>query len=130
MKQQGNDEGRFTDHAHGLGTVTKEMVNQRAGEIALINGRSKHNILDSDWQQAYRELTGQEGLNPSPTPAEELTEDKRWAPTVESELHRAPTIQAPDEQTFAEKLVEEGIEEAEHEQMTEATKESLKRDQL
>jgi hypothetical protein len=130
MKQERYEEGRFTDHAHGLGTVTKDMVHKRAGEIALINGRSKHNILDSDWQQAYRELTGQEGLNPTPTAAEELTEDKRWAPTVESELQRAPTVPAPDEQTFAEKLVEEGIEEAEHEQMTEATKESLKRDKL
>ena len=35
---------------------------------------------------------------------------------------------APDEQTFAEKLVEEGVEDAEQDQMVKATEASLKRD--
>ena len=103
-------------------------MRKRAGEIAMINGRSKHNILDSDYAEAKRELTGEERLVPPATPAEELPEEKRWQPNAESEMHRAPTVPAPDEQTFAEKLVEEGVEEAEHDQATRATEESLRRD--
>jgi hypothetical protein len=130
MKQDRNKEGRFTEHGHGLGTVTEEMVRKRAGEIAMIKGRSRHNILDSDYDEAKRELTGEERLVPPATPAEELPEDKRWQPNAESEMHRAPTVPAPDEQTFAEELVEEGVEDAEHDQAAEATKESLKKDRL
>jgi Mg-chelatase subunit ChlI len=128
MKENRIDEGRFSEHAHGLGTVTEAMVRQRARELAVINGRSEHNVLDSDLAQAHRELTGEERLEPLPTPAEELPEDSRWIPVPESTGHQAPTVPASDEQTFAEKLVEEGVEDAEQDQMVRATKESLRRD--
>jgi hypothetical protein len=129
MKENRIEEGRFTEHAHGLGTVTQKMVWQRAREIALINGRSENNILEADLEQARRELTGRERLNPQATPAEEIPEERRWEEVPESTGQQAPTVAAPDEQTFAEKLVEEGVEEAEHDQMVEATRASLKREQ-
>ena len=128
MKENRIEEGRFTEHARGLGTVTEAMVRQRAEELAIINGRSKHNILSSDLEQARRELTGEERLMPEPTAAEQLPEQDRWEEVPESTGDRVASVPAPDEQTFAEKLVEEGVEEAEHEQMVEATKESLRRE--
>ncbi|HYG34768.1 MAG TPA: hypothetical protein VEC99_08295, partial [Clostridia bacterium] len=116
MKQNRYEEGRFTEHGRGLGTVTEEMVRKRASELALINGRSEHNILDSDLDQAYRELTGAERLVPESSPAEEIPEDARWEGVAGSTGNQAQTVPAPDEQTFAEKLVEEGVEDAEQDQ--------------
>ena len=95
----------------------KKMVQERAREIAKINGRRDHQVLDSDLEEARRELTGEEILEATPTAAENLTEDERWEEVAESKMKRAETVPAPDEQTFAEKLVEEGVGEAEHDQM-------------
>jgi hypothetical protein len=39
-------------------------------------------------------------------------------------------VTAPDEQTVAERLVEEGVAEAEHEQQVEAAKEARRQDEL
>ncbi|MEY2466877.1 MAG: hypothetical protein QOD03_1398, partial [Verrucomicrobiota bacterium] len=86
--------------------------------------------LEADREQAQRELTGKEHLNPTPTAAETLTEDERWEEVPESEGHQAETVPSPDEQTVAEKLVEEGVQDAEHDQELEATRESLKRDKI
>lgn len=127
MKENKSNEGRFSLKGKGLGTVTEAMVRKRAGELALVNGRSRHEILDSDLEQARRELTGEETLVPERTPAESLPEESREA-VPESTAHRAPTIRPPDEQEFAEELVDEGVEDAEQDQMVRATEESLKRE--
>jgi hypothetical protein len=128
MREENNNEGRFSENGRGLGTVTEEMVQQRAAELALINGRPPGQILDSDIDEARRELTGRETLVPTPPPAEELTEDQRWQPVAESTGNKAPTMPAPDEQTFAEELVEEGVEDAEQDRMVQGTRESQHRD--
>ncbi len=122
------DEGRISDRGEGLGTVTQEMVMKRAREIAVINGRSMHQVLDSDVNEARAELTG-EDMDPQPTRAESLTEDERWDPVPGSEGHEAPTVPASDEQTVAEKLYDEGVADAELDQEIEATRESLKEDE-
>jgi len=127
MKRNRIDEGRLSEKGAGLGTVTREMVLKRAREIAEINGRA--HVIDADFQQAHRELTGEELLEPRSTAAEQLPEDKRWTEVPEDEGRKIPEVPASDEQTFAEKLVEEGVEEAEHDQMTRATREAARRDQ-
>jgi hypothetical protein len=128
MKRDRIEEGRFTEHGRGLGTVTPEMVRRRAGELAVINGRSENNILDSDLDEAYRELTGAERLVPETPPSEELPEEARWEPVAGTTGEKVEAVPAPDEQTFAEKLVEEGVEDAEQDQMLRATRESLRRE--
>jgi len=128
MKQNRIEEGRFTEGGRGLGTVTEEMIQHRAREIAVINGRSQHTVLESDVDEARRELLGEERLTPNPTAAETLPEEDRWESTPVNEGQKAETVSAPDEQTFAEKLVEEGVADAEHDQSLQATKESLRRE--
>jgi hypothetical protein len=130
MNEDRKKEGRFTQHGHGLGTVTEEMVRQRAAELALVNGRIPGQIFDSDLIEARRELTGAETLVPEPTPEEELTEEQRWQPVPESTGTKAPSTVAADEQTFAEELVEEGLEDAEQDSMVEGTRQSQRRDRL
>ena len=128
MKQNQNEQGRLSDHGKGLGTVTKDMVMDRAREIAVINGRSSKNILDSDVDEAQRELEGEDEMKPSPTAAESVPEDQRWDPVPGSEGTQAPIFPAPDEQSVAEKLYDEGVADAEHDQEIEATRNAARRD--
>jgi len=129
MKERSTQRGRISDRGRGLGLVTEEMVRRRAREIAVINGRNENHVLDSDLTQARRELTGEERLVPTPTEAELLPEEERWDPVPGTPGKTgAPAVPAPDEQTVAEELVEEGVEDAEHDQMLRATRQRRKRD--
>ena len=128
MKENSKQPGRFTQHGHGLGTVTEQMVRERAAELALINGRPPGQILDSDLSEARRELTGQETVVPEPTPAENLTEEQRWQPIPDNAGQKTPSVEAPDEQTFAEELVEEGLEDAEEDSMVQGTRRNQHKD--
>ena len=123
-----SDQGRFTEHGHGLGTVTEEMVQSRAAELALIAGRPEGVVLDLDYREARRELTGRQGLV-STTREEQLPEESRWQEVPASEGRKYPAMPASDEQMFAEELVEEGMEDAEQELMNEATREGAKNDE-
>jgi hypothetical protein len=128
MREKSKKEGRFSQHGRGLGTVTEEMVRERAAQLALINGRPPGQILDSDLMEARQELTGEERLVPNPTPAEQLTEDERWEAVPEDSGRQVPAMPASDEQTFAEKLVEEGVEDAEQDSMVKGTRQNQQRD--
>ena len=124
MKRNQIDEGRISDHSRGLGTVTQEMVLARAREIALINGRSPHHLSPADVAEAKKEMTGEDDYGSA---EERLPTSERWDPNHGSEGHSGPMVPAHDEQTDAERLYEEGIAEAEHDQMVEGTRESLRR---
>lgn len=124
-KRNQNSDGNVEEHARGLGTVTPEMVSARAREIALINRRTNDKPTPEDWQEAKRELT--EGRS-AHDPAEDVPVSKRWDPVPGSPPRQAEVVPADDEQTMAESLVESGVEEAEHEQMVEGTRESVRRD--
>jgi hypothetical protein len=47
------------ENAAGIGTVTPEMVEARARELAAINGHPSSEPSEADYQQAKRELTGE-----------------------------------------------------------------------
>ena len=125
-KRSLTSDGKYIDHAHGLGTVTPEMVSKRAHEIAEINRRTANKPTPGDWEEARRELTSARGLGNDPL--EEIPVDKRWDPVPGTRGTKADNMGAEDEQTLAETLVHEGVEEAEHEQMVEGTRESVKKD--
>src|ERR1043166_8263067 len=127
MRQNPVEKGKLSRRGRGVGTVTKGMVRKRARALASNSGRSRREVLQSDVEQARRELTGQEVLNPEPTPAERLPEDARWEVVPESTGEQAATVSPPDEQTVAERLVEEGVAEAEQDQMTKAARAERKR---
>jgi hypothetical protein len=59
-----------------------------------------------------RLLEGDERLGSEPTNADSLAEGERWGVAPQSIGHEAETITTPDEQTFAEKLVDEGVADA------------------
>ncbi len=49
----------FNENFTGLGTVTWDMVHARAGELAVLDGRSLKGTTMSDLAQAKRELMGE-----------------------------------------------------------------------
>src|SRR5205809_762895 len=128
MKRNLDEEGKIVEHSKGIGTVNRGMVQTRARELALINGRSPNQVSQSDWEQAKRELLGEEGLVPTETPAELLPEAERWDPTPVSTGHKVGEESARDEQSDAERLFEQGLAEAEHDRMVQGTQEGLRRD--
>jgi len=104
--------GKIEVHAEGIGTITYDMVSERARELALMDGRREFNEADLD--RAYAELLG----NPDETPAEtgpELEEVTEWDESPGSNGKRVAGVRPEDEMTPAELLVHDGIEEAEHE---------------
>ena len=128
MRKDDIENGRLNEHSHGMGIATRQTVIKRAREIAFISGRSPDQILQSDFDQAKRELTGrgevvEDQESPRRRSHAELRETVRG-----SRGRQAKTIAAHDEQTDVERLVDEGVAEAEHDQMVEGTRESLKRD--
>lgn len=133
MKTNPLKDGVLTEHFAGLGTVTRKMVRKRAVELAVINGRSAHNVSQTDWEQAKRELTGEPAADPIDTVLAAVPESERWTPVSDSSGHKVPAAPSEDEdeegRSDSERLVEEGIAEAEHDQMLEAARVASEKDQ-
>jgi hypothetical protein len=132
MKTNPLKEGALTENSAGLGTVTREMVKKRAVELAAIDGRPAHDMSDSDWQQAKRELTGGSDADPKELILESAPESERWDPVPGSTGHKVPVAPSEDEdeegRSDNEKLVEEGVAEAGLDQSLQATRQAAKKD--
>ena len=116
----------------GLGTVTRRMVRERAAELAVINGRSAKEVSKSDWEQAKRELTGEPDANLKEVILESAPESERWDPVPGSTGNKATVTASEDEddegRSDNERLVDEGIAGAEHDQSRQANREAAKKD--
>jgi hypothetical protein len=116
----------------GVGTVTRKMVRERATELALINGRSGHEVSAADWAQAKRELTGEPDMDPKEALLEAAPESERWDPLPGSTGHIIPVAsidgEDDDGRSLGEKLVDEGVQEAEQDQMLQAARANEKKD--
>ena len=132
MKTNPLKEGALTENSAGLGTVTRKMVRERAVELAVINGRSAQDVSKSDWEQAKRELTGDSDPDPNEAVLESAPESERWDPVPGSTGHKVPVAPSDDEddegRSDSERLVDEGIAGAEHDQTRQATREAAKKD--
>ena len=118
----------MTENSAGIGTVTRDMVRVRATELAAIDGRSPKDTTMTDFAQAKRELTGEPDLDTKETVLESAPESERWDPLPGLTGHKIPVAASEDEddegRSDNERLVEEGIAGAEHDQMRQT---SLKR---
>jgi len=126
MKTDPSQEAALIINSTGIGTVTRKMVRQRATELALINGRSAHEVSATDWQQAKRELTGEPDIDPKEDVLESAPESERWDPLPGSTGHIVPVTsidgEDDDGRSMGEKLINEGVQEAEHDQMLQAAR--------
>jgi len=132
MKKNPLKEGLLTENSAGLGTVTRKMVKERAVELAVINGRSAQDVSEADWEQAKRDLTGEPDTDRKEAILESAPESERWDPVPGSTGRKVPEAPGDDEddegRSDNERLVEEGIESAEHDQMRQASLEQAARE--
>ena len=116
----------LTENAVGIGTVTPEMVRARAAELAIINGRSEQEPSKNDWDEAKRELTGDQEIDPRDALLASAPESERWDPLPGSVGIKTPKSSSEDEdedgRSDSALLVEEGVAEAEHDQMLQAAR--------
>ena len=119
-------EGALTENSAGIGTVTPEMVRQRAAELAAIDGRAEQGVSASECEEARRELTGDLETDPEEAALESAPEAERWDPVPGSTGRKALSAPSEDEdeegRSDNERLVEEGVAEAEHDQRVQAAR--------
>jgi hypothetical protein len=120
MRKNPLNQGIIMENAAGVGSVTPAMVEARARELALINGHGS-TPNEADWQEAKRELTGEEEIDPQKKNLESLPESENWDPLPGSTGRQATDSLGEDEdaegRSEAAQMYEEGINEAEHDQM-------------
>ena len=133
MKTDPSKEAALIINSTGNGTVTRKMVRERATELALINGRSVQDVSVADWEQAKRELTGGTEIDPKEALLEAAPEMERWDPLPGSTGHIIPVAsidgEDDDGRSMGERLIDEGVQEAEHDQMLQAARANEKKDQ-
>ena len=126
MSESHLNPGLISKNFAGLGQVSRKQLHQRAVELAIINGRTAHDITVSDRAQARRELSGAAGPDPRTAILEAAPEAERWDPVPGSAGRQAPESPDPEENDEGEnesaQLVEDGVREAEHDQMLQAAR--------
>jgi len=109
MKHNPLKQGILTEHSAGVGTVSRKMVRE----------------------QAKRELTGEPDTDPQEAILESAPQSERWDPVPGSSGRKIPVTPSADEddegRSDNELLVEQGIAEAEHDQMLKASNAATKR---
>jgi len=134
MEKNPLNKGVLTENFIGIGPVSRAMVQARARELALIAGRLPPHVAQVDYEQAKRELTGEPVIDPRESILESIPESERWDPVPGSAGHQAPESPSEDEddegRSESEQLAEEGVGEAEHDQMLQAARAAAKNDGL
>ena len=131
MEKNPLNKGAFSENAHEIGAVTLDMIDARAGELSLIAGRMPRRPTGDDFRQARRELAGGPERDPHEALLESLPESERWNPVPGSTGHQAPESASEDEdedgRNESEQLVDEGVKEAGHNQMLQASRAEIRR---
>lgn len=117
--------GKISNHGNGLGVPSPDMIEKRAREIAMIDERDPNKFTEGDWEQAHRELTGEHSENAPEENQQTAEVVEEWDMVAADSGHRVPREGLEEEESVGEELVEEGLEEATHDQMVEARREEL-----
>jgi hypothetical protein len=104
----------------GAGAPDEQTLRRRAHELARIDGRTEPN--ERDFAEAAEELRTTGSIMEAPE-AGELENLTAWDTPLDASGHQSPEAGPDDESTLGEKLVEEGIEEADHDRRVSASDE-------
>jgi hypothetical protein len=132
MKTNPLKDGALTENSAGVGTVTRQMVRTRAAELAVMDGLLSSAATKTHFAQAKRELTGEPDMDPKDAVLESAPESERWDPVPGStggKVRVAPSEDEDEEgRSDNERLVEEGMAEAELDHDLQAVKAAAKQD--
>ena len=106
MKRNPLNKGIIMENAAGIGTVTSEMVEARARELAAINGRPSSEPSEADYQHAKRELTGEAEMDPQEESSESVPDSDGWDPVPGSTGRQAADSLGEDDDFFHERARE------------------------
>jgi hypothetical protein len=124
METNPNTKGVISNNFSGIGAVSRDLIDKRAAELALLAGRPGREATEADFEQAERELSGGSDLDADEEILEALPESERWDPFPGSPGQQAPEVANEDEdgegRSETTQLVEGGVREAEHDKMVQA----------
>ena len=106
---------KIIQHSEGLGAPSADTVRKRARELAVIDGRAEFN--EGDWVQAKRELHGGHESNDTNGEMEMACMVSEHDMVAGSLGHHVENMGVDDQNSMAEELIAEGMDEAVHEQM-------------
>jgi hypothetical protein len=106
---------KIIQHSEGLGAPSADTVRKRARELAVIDGRAEFN--EGDWAQAKRELHGGHESNDTNGEMEMASMVSEHDMVAGSMGHHVENMGVDDQNSMAEELIAEGMDEAVHEQM-------------
>jgi hypothetical protein len=110
--------GRILRHGQRADAITDESIEKRARELAAIDGRNDDDVTPRDRESALAELLGRhlpEGSFDDGESEETLSRDPSEPRSIPGQ--RTPTYNEPEDQEMQERMVLEGVEEAQHDQM-------------
>ena len=126
MKKNPLTKGVLTDNSIGIGPVTRDLVQARTRELAVIAGRTPQQVTQADYERAKRELTGETDIDRQDAALDALPEEKRWDPVPGSTGHQAAESPSEDEdaegRSETEQLVDEGAIEAARDRQLQAAR--------
>jgi len=109
---------RLKADAPGLGEPSETEIEQRAAELAKSDGRDA--FTDGDLARAAAELGGALAEPAAPEIEPEVARLTEWDEPPAATGEKAPGPALDDENSAAERLVRDGIEEADHDTRVEA----------
>ncbi len=117
--------GRILRHGDQADEITREAIERRAVELAVIDGRTAEQVTEEDRRRGRLELQGAH-LPDATTDDAPASGGLSRDPAEPRSLagSRAPLRSGPDEQEAPERLALEGVEEAQHDQMLAARRRS------
>ena len=118
-------EGVIMIHGNGVGTISYEMIRNRASELAEIDGREAADASQADWDEAERELTSWA----EPASLESVPESERWNP-ISGTSGQEAAVEFDDNEdeegrSVEERLVQAGAAEADHERKLAAARDAV-----
>ena len=126
--------GKIIDGADGVGEIDKDMVEERARELAEIDGLTAEDVNEGHRLQARKELRGADDpFTPNDDAGGVGDLIERDDVPGESGSSTAPATNSAsfgDEESVGEALYAEGIEEATHDRMVESRRQERQDDAL
>lgn len=110
-------EARIETHGSGIGAPSEEAVEQRAQELAQLQGRNPEAVTADDRKRAWQELHGESiDLSTDEVHADRVASSNPTDIAVETG-HQGQVAKPADEQQIMEQEIKEGMREAEHERL-------------
>jgi hypothetical protein len=93
------------------------MIEQRAREIAQIEGRSSIDVTEEDRTRAAEEFRDQALVLNSDEDRADIAASRDPGESISDTGHQTPRVKPDDEQENMEREIKEGVREAEHDRM-------------